>query len=222
MIEYIILPFKTNRIICYNLFKILYIDKGRTMKKACTYSAIASVIVALTMTGCSSEEKPKVQASTSTDSTKKKEENSVPEKIEIPIFEAKSLHTVKKLAESGKGFNSGEFGIGASIDDVKAKWGKPSAEDYNPTNESTYTYNNKATEFKAAKGLITTISYYASDLSQYSSKDIMSQLGEPSNVQESERNVILTYITGNYKAIFICQNNGNDEYTLYAIDIKNK
>lgn len=191
------------------------------MKKACTYSTILSVIVALTITGCSSEEKLNVQASTPTDSTKQKED-SAPQKIEIPAFEAKSLLTVKKLAESGKGFNSGEFGIGNSIEDIKAKWGKASGEDYNPTNESTYTYNNKATEFKAAKGLVTTISYYASDLSQYSSQDVIGQLGQPTNIQESEESLILTYVTGNYKAIFICQNNGNYQYKLHAIDIKNK
>lgn len=221
-IKYIILPFNKDRIICYNLNKILHIDKGMNMRKAHTYSTILSVIVALTITGCSSEE-PNVQASTPkpTTSTKQKEDSASP-KFEIPSFETESLLTVKKLAESGKAFNSGEFGIGASIETIKGKWGKPSAEDFNPTKDSTYTYNNKATEFKTVKGLVTTISYYASDLNQYSSMDIINQLGEPTQTQDSEASVILTYVTGKYKVIFICHNNGNDEYKLQAIDIKNK
>ncbi|SFX65252.1 protein of unknown function [Thermoactinomyces sp. DSM 45891] len=183
------------------------------MKKLFTYSIILTA--ALAVTGCSSDKTASVQANQS----EKKEDASQPN-AEVPAFDDNSLLAVKKLAESGKGFNSGEFGIGSSIEDVQKKWGKPSASPNSSSKETTYTYNNKSTEFKVTGGQITTISYYGSDLIQFTSKDILSKLGEPTHTQESEAKTILIYEAGGgYKAIFICQNNGSDEYKLQAIDV---
>ncbi|SDZ16554.1 DUF4309 domain-containing protein [Thermoactinomyces sp. DSM 45892] len=187
------------------------------MKKLFTFSIILST--ALAVTGCSSDKTASVQANKTNQTSAQKEATSEPS-TEVPSFDDNSLLDVKKLAESGKGFNSGEFGIGSSIEDVQKKWGKPSAGPNSSSKEATYTYNNKSTEFKVTGGRITTISYYGSDLIQFTSKDILSKLGEPTNSQESEAKTILTYETsGGYKAIFICQNNGSDEYKLQAIDV---
>ncbi|MDQ0417133.1 hypothetical protein J2Z48_001305 [Croceifilum oryzae] len=186
------------------------------MKKLFTYSIILST--ALTIAGCSSDKTPSVQANQPSQTSEQKEAASEPS-TEVPTFDDNSLLTIKKLTESGKGFNSGEFGIGSSIEDIQKKWGKPSASPNSSSKDSTYTYNNKATEFKVTGGQITTISYYASDLIQFTSKDIISKLGEPTNKQESETKTMLTYQMGGYKVVFICQNNGSDEYKLQAIDV---
>ncbi|TCP66071.1 DUF4309 domain-containing protein [Baia soyae] len=186
------------------------------MKKLFTYSIILST--ALTIAGCSSDKAPSAQATKPNQTSEQKEAASEPS-TEVPAFDDNSFLTIKKLTESGKGFNSGDFGIGSSIEDVQKKWGKPSATPNSSSKETTYTYNDKATEFKVTGGQITTISYYASDLIQFTSKDIISKLGQPTNTQESEAKTVLTYQTGGYKAIFICSNNGTDEYKLQAIDV---